>query len=325
MSSFMLFITPIAVLVGVTVIVVWLSVAGLRTYTERRTRKSNEEAAEQLKKSLAEMRNSLSPQQQRLYEGDYDVEDTGHEAAQRAKEATGEPASQAQGMVGQVADQRRATEAESWATFHRGSVFDRQGEHARAVEAYQQVIDSGHPEWVPKAAFNLGMLFEERGEYDLAKVAYQQVFGSGRPEDAPRAAFDLGVFFEDRGEYDRAEEAYQQVMDLGHPEWAPKAAFDLGMLVEERGEHDLADQAYQQAIKVYQQVIDSGHPEEAPRAAFDLGLMLDKLDEYNLAEQAYQQAINSGHPEVAPKAMRNLRGLTMKSTARESGGAIRES
>src|SRR5919112_701720 len=286
MSSFIILI---AVFVGVTVAVTWLSVTGLRIYLERRTRRRNEEVAEQVKKQLADLRNSRPPQQQHLYQGKNDVEDTGHEAAQRAKVVSGQSASQAQGTVGQDADQRRAPEAELWATFHRGSVFDDQGEYERAVEAYQQVIDSGYPEAAPRAAFNLGILFEERGEYE------------------------------------RAVEAYQQAMASEHSEWAPKAAFDLGMLVEERGEHDLADQAYQQAIKVYQQVIDSGHPEEAPRAAFDLGLMLDKLGEYNLAEQAYQQAINSGHPEVAPKAMRNLRGLAMKSTARESGGAIRES
>src|SRR5215211_5346734 len=239
MSSFMSSFIPIAVLAGVTV-VVWLSVTALRTYRERRTRSREEEVAEQVKKQLADLRNSPPPQQQRVDQGNNDIEDTGHEAGQRAKESTGEPASQAQGTVGQDADQRRATEAEPWATFHRGSIFDRQGEYARAVEAYQQVLDSEHAEW------------------------------------------------------------------------APKAAFDLGMLVEERGEYDLADQAYQQAIRAYQQVIDSGHPEDAPRAAFDLGLMLDKLGEYNLAEQAYQQAINSGHPEVAPKAVRNLRGLAMR-------------
>jgi tetratricopeptide (TPR) repeat protein len=290
MSSFMSSpIAPIAVLAGVTVAVTWLSVTGLRIYRERQTRRRNEVVAEQVKKQLADLRNSPLPQQKHVDQGNNDVEDTGHDAAQWAKEVAGQSASQAQGTVGQDADQRRATEAEPWATFHRGSIFDRQGEYDRAVEAYQQVIDSGHPEVAPRAAFNLGILFEERGEYD------------------------------------RAVEAYQQAMASEHAEWAPKAAFDLGMLVEEHGEYELADQAYQQAIKVYQQVIDSGHPEEAPRAAFDLGLMLDKLGEYNLAEQAYQQAINSGHPEVAPKAMRNLRGLAMKSTARESGGPIRES
>ena len=191
MSSFMLFITPIAVLVGVTVVVVWLSVAGLRTYTERRTRRRNEEVAEQVKKQLADMRNSRPPQQKHVDQGKNDVEDTGHEAGQWAKEVAGQSASQAQGMVGQVADQRRATEAEPWATFHRGSIFDRQGEYARAVEAYQQVLDSSHPEAAPRAAFNLGLNLDKLGEYNLAEQAYQQAINSGHPEVAPKAVDNL--------------------------------------------------------------------------------------------------------------------------------------
>jgi hypothetical protein len=155
MSSFIAsFFILIAVLVGVTVAVSWLSVTGLRSYREHRTRRRNEEVAEQVKKSLAEMRDSRLAHQQRVDQGNNDIEDTGHEAGQGARELTGEPAGQAQ---------TGATEAEPWATYLWGFIFDRQGEYARAVEAYQQVIASGHPEAAPRAAFNLGMLFEERG------------------------------------------------------------------------------------------------------------------------------------------------------------------
>jgi len=228
MSSFISsFITPIAVIVGVTVAVSWLSITGLRIYREHRTRRRNEEVAEQVKKHLAEMRNSRQPQQKRVDQGNYDVEETGHEAAQRAKESTGEPASQAQGTVGQDADQRRATEAEPWATFHRGSIFDRQGEYAGAVEAYQQVLDSEHPEAAPRAAFNLGILFEERGEYERAVEAYQRAIASEHAEWAPKAAFDLGMLFEQRGAYDLAQEAYQQAINSGHPEVAPEGVRNL--------------------------------------------------------------------------------------------------
>src|SRR5215208_3048498 len=195
MSSF---IIPIAVFVGVTVAVTWLSVTGLRTYLERRTRRRNEAVAEQVKKQLADLRNSRPPQQKRLYQDDYDVEDTGHEGGQWAKEVTGQSASQAQGTVGQDAVLRRATEAEPWVTFHRGSVFDRQGEYDRAVEAYQQAIR-----------------------------VYQQVIDSGHPEDAPRAAFDLGLMLDKLEEYNLAEEAYQQAINSGHPEVAPKAMRNL--------------------------------------------------------------------------------------------------
>jgi tetratricopeptide (TPR) repeat protein len=188
MSSF---IIPIAVLVGVTVVVALLSAAALRTYSERRARKRNEEVAEQVKKQLADLRNSPPPQQQRVDQGNYDFEHTGNEAGQRAKESTGESPSQAQGTVGQDAVLRRATEAEPWATFLRASIFDRQGEYARAVEAYQQAIDSEHPEAAPRAAFNLGLNLDKLGEYDLAEQAYQQAINSGHPEVAPKAVGNL--------------------------------------------------------------------------------------------------------------------------------------
>src|SRR5918992_4296927 len=202
MSSFVSsFIILIAVLVGVTVVVALLSVAELRTYSERRTRKRKEEVAEQVKKYLADMRNSPPPRQERVDQGNNDIEDTRHEAGQGAKESTGEPVSQAQGTVRQDVGQTRATEAEPWATFHLGSIFDRQGEYERAVAAYQQVLDSEHPEAAPRAAFNLGILFEDREEYDLAVEAYQRAIDSGHPEAAPRAAFDLGLML---GKYDLA-------------------------------------------------------------------------------------------------------------------------
>ena len=199
MSSFMSsFIILIAVLAGVTVVVALLSVAQLRTYRERRARKREEELAEQVKKQLADMRNTRPPQQQRVGQGNNDVEDIGHEAGQRAKETTGQSASQAQDTVGHDADQRRATEAEPWATFHLGSTFDRQGEYDLAEEAYQQVLDSGHLDAAPRAAFNLGVLFEERGEYERAEEAYQKAIATEHAEWAPKAAFNLSILFEDR-------------------------------------------------------------------------------------------------------------------------------
>jgi tetratricopeptide (TPR) repeat protein len=264
MSSFVSsFIILIAVLVGVTVVVAWLSVAELRTYTERRTRKRKEEVAEQVKKYLADMRNSPPPQQERVDQGSNDVEDTRHEAGLGANESTGEPVSQAQGTVGQDADQTRTTEAEPWATFHLGSIFDRQGEYDLAVEAYQQVIASGHQEAAPRAAFNLGILFEERGEYDRAEHAYRRASASKNAEWAPKAAFNLGMLLEERGEYNLAERAYQQAIDSGHSDAAPRARLNLGVLCEQRGAYDLAQEAYQQAI-------DSGHPEVAPKGVRNL-------------------------------------------------------
>jgi tetratricopeptide (TPR) repeat protein len=269
MSSFMSsFIILIAVLVGTTVAVALLSGAQLRTYRERRARKREAEVAEQVKKQLADMRNSLAPEHELAGQGDYEVEDTGHDAGQRTKESTGELAGQAQGTVGQDADQTRVTDAGPWATFQQGSIFDRQGVYDLAVEAYQQAIDSEHGEAAPRAAFNLALLFEEHGEYDLAVKAYQRAIDSGHPEWAPKAVFNLGMLFDGRGEYDLAAEAYQQAIDSGHPDVASRARLNLGVLFEQMGEYDLAAESYQQAI-------DSGHPEVAPEGMRNLrGLLM---------------------------------------------------
>ena len=124
MSSFMSsFSILIAILVGVTVVVALLAVVQLRTYSERRVRKRKEEAAEQVKRQLADLRNSRPPEQKRVDQDNNAFEETGHEVGQRAKELTRQSAGQAQGTVGQDADQTRATEAEPWTTFHLGSVL----------------------------------------------------------------------------------------------------------------------------------------------------------------------------------------------------------
>jgi|SRR5215208_1597780 tetratricopeptide (TPR) repeat protein len=104
---------------------------------------------------------------------------------------------------------------------------DRQGEYARAEEAYQRVITSEHAEAAPRAAFNLGILFEERAEYDLAEEAYQQAIDSEHSEAGSKARLNLGVLFEQMGEYDLAEESYKQAIHSRHAEIAPKGMRNL--------------------------------------------------------------------------------------------------
>jgi Flp pilus assembly protein TadD len=55
----------------------------------------------------------------------------------------------------------------------------------------------------------------------------------------------------------------------------------------------------------------------------NLGVILEQRGEYDLAEEAYKQAIVSGHPEVAPEGMRNLRGLAMRYSERIRPGTKR--
>ena len=54
------------------------------------------------------------------------------------------------------------------------------------------------------------------------------------------------------------------------------------------------------------QVIDSGHPNHAPAAMRNLGRLLAERRDVAGARVAYQQVIDSRHPEQAPAAMRDL-------------------
>ena len=50
------------------------------------------------------------------------------------------------------------------------------------MAAYQQALDSGHPDAVSLAALGLGILLREQGEVAAAKAAWQQATHSDRAE-----------------------------------------------------------------------------------------------------------------------------------------------
>lgn len=60
---------------------------------------------------------------------------------------------------------------------------------------------------------------------------------------------------------------------------------------------------------VYQRAIDSGHPDEAPRGCVNLGRLLAKQGDVGGARVAFQRAIYSCHPDEAPRAVVELGDL----------------
>jgi len=176
-------------------------------------------------------------------------------------------------------------------------------EGARA--AYQQAIESGHPDAGSGAAYNLGILLKAHGDPDGARAAYLQAVDSGHADHAPAAAFNLGVVLEEEEEADGALDAYRRAADSGHGKWAPGAAVNLGVLLARRGDRDGARAAYQQAI-------DSGDGEAAPRALANLAVLLEDEGNADAAQAAYRQAIASGQPDTYPGAAFHLGRMLMK-------------
>ena len=131
-------------------------------------------------------------------------------------------------------------------------------EGARA--AYQQAIDSRHPEHAPAAAFRLGLLLGQHGDWAGAQAAYWYAANSGHPEHAPPAARNLGHLFKRQGRFRQAREAYELAIHSGHPDVAPWSMVYLGNLLVHYRNPEGARACYQAAA-------ESGHPEAARQAA----------------------------------------------------------
>ncbi|MBA2344358.1 MAG: tetratricopeptide repeat protein [Rubrobacter sp.] len=66
------------------------------------------------------------------------------------------------------------------------------------------------------------------------------------------------------------------------------------------------------AREAFQRAIDSDHPNAAPRAALNLGALLIERGDDEGARVAFQRVIDSGHPDQAPKAAISLGALLVE-------------
>ena len=169
-------------------------------------------------------------------------------------------------------------------------------EGARA--AYQQVIDSGHPDKAPTAEYNLGLLLEGQGDVEGARACLPAGHRLRTPRRGVKGQSQPGGLLRAKGMWRAPRAAYQQAIDSGHPDQAPMAARNAPV-VQDQGDVEGARAAYQQAI-------DSGHPDQAPGATASLALLLEGQGDVEGARACYQQAIDSGHPDAAPLATVSL-------------------
>lgn len=214
-------------------------------------------------------------------------------------------------------------------TFHQGVRLERDGDTAGALTAYQQVIDSGDPEYVPQAACQLGRILEKQGDKAGARDAYRQGADAGRGESAATAADNLGRLLEKQGDVVGALAAYKRAEDGGYYP-AASAIFaliqGLDTLQEARaahqwavksGHHDAPAVAYQVgrclegtdvagALKIYQQVIDSGHDSSTVAEDARDSLIMNPGRKIPEALSVYQWTLDFGDSEKKKMAAENL-------------------
>ena len=105
-------------------------------------------------------------------------------------------------------------EAAPQAAFLLGEIFVRQQKPAEAETALQQAIDSGHPEWFPRAAVKLAGMFRTK-DLDKAISLYELVLDRGSGQPATDAAYNLGEICRAQGDFIRAREFYAQSVAIG--------------------------------------------------------------------------------------------------------------
>jgi tetratricopeptide (TPR) repeat protein len=186
-------------------------------------------------------------------------------------------------------------------------------------ELLTEVMRSGHPEQVPRAADVLGELLARAGLPAEAEEAYQVAIDSGHREWTWLARIDLACLLAaGEGGTTRAGELLKQVMESDHPEQGPRAADLLGDLLAGAGRPAEAENAYRVAI-------DSGHEEWSLIGRIDLALLLADNEQFARAESLLRVVAESANATAVAWATTLLGMVHVHAGRRAEGlGHLRE-
>lgn len=177
----------------------------------------------------------------------------------------------------------KAQPGSSVAWFSLGYAYDKAGQSAKSIEAYQQALRI-NPE-LASAWNNLGIAYAEAGQSAMAIESYQQALRIN-PEHAG-AWNNLGIAYGKVVQSVKAIEAYQQALRI-NPKYA-EAWYNLGNAYGNAGQSAKAIEAFQQALRI--------NPEYA-EAWNNLGVAYGDAGQIAKAIEAYQQVLRI-NPEDA--------------------------
>lgn len=181
--------------------------------------------------------------------------------------------------------------------FNSGVEFYHQRDYAKAMQAYQKVIeiDPGYAE----AYNNLGIIYQDAGDFDRALSAYQKAI-----EINPRyekALNNLGVLLYLKGRFEESIRAFQKALTLNANNI--ESHINLGILFKKQGKMDQAIESYHRAL-----AINPLHGE----AHYNIGLLYEQLGNMEMAIGHYQKFIQMAsktHPELVAQVRRHLNYL----------------
>ena len=136
-------------------------------------------------------------------------------------------------------------------------------------------------------------------------------YQAGHPHRPPRPRRPRAMFNLGVLERIRATRARPPLVQAGHPHRPPRPGTQ-GDRQPRHLEKELGNLA--QGPRWYQQAIDTGHPDQAPKAMYNLGGLENEQGNPLQGRHWWQQAASTGHPDQAPKAMINLGVLEYQAT-----------
>jgi tetratricopeptide (TPR) repeat protein len=210
------------------------------------------------------------------------------------------------------------------AAFTLAGWLTRLGRPEEACQYFQRAVESGDPEYMARAAVPLGALLMRQGRLAEAAEAVRAA-AQGDGQHSVQAAALLGEALSRLGDLQGAELAYGKVVASGNSELAPGASYALSNVRARRGDtrgavealrfvvqssdplaaeagvwlgrllQELGDRAGAQ--RAWERAIETGHPEHAPKAAYSLGVQAEESGDHKMAADAFARAIDTASPE----------------------------
>jgi len=181
--------------------------------------------------------------------------------------------------------------------FNSGVSFHNRGEMAKAIQAYQKVIEMD-PAYV-EAYNNLGIIYQEIGDLESSMKTYRRAIEINPKYE--KGLNNIGILLHLKGEDEKALEAFNKILAINpnHIE----SHINLGTLYKKKGQSEKGVESYQKAL-----AINPHHGE----THYNLGLLYEQIGKTDLAIHHYQQFVllsSGSYPELVSRVRRHLREL----------------
>lgn len=170
----------------------------------------------------------------------------------------------------------------------------------------------------------MGLLAYDAGDRDRAELAWSQALASSDPTVRATAAISLAVLQREAAVETQDTARRQQLLDraLELLEEGRQAGSEPESPRAERLLGDLLTELgrHDQAAAAYRRAMNSLHPDEAPRATWRAGLLRLEQDDTEGARELLEAAVASDHYDVAPRAALDLARLLLHEAGQGGSG-----